>query len=139
MNSTAYTTRSQSTDTTEYQPQAFESSKPVLNDSSHVLGGHGFAQKFGLHPGIALLTLVVDSMLMGGEIGSMGLLIPVSIASAVVLGIITFMAQRKWYGDDAESAFIKALTLAFLTAIPTALPAFLYLPAGVVGLFRRKE
>jgi hypothetical protein len=44
----------------------------------------------------------------------------------------------KWYGDDRESALIKALILAFLTAIPVPLPAFLSVPAGIMGLFRHK-
>jgi hypothetical protein len=47
-----------------------------------------------------------------------------------------------WFGDDSESATIKAMILAFLCAIPTPLPAFLYVPAGVVGLvhtLRRKS
>jgi hypothetical protein len=63
---------------------------------------------------------------------------PVSLAAGGVLGYITFLAQQKWYGDDRENAKIKALILAFLTAIPLPLPAVLSVPAGFVGLFRRK-
>jgi hypothetical protein len=40
----------------------------------------------------------------------------------------------RWYGDDAESARIKGLILGLLTAIPTPLPAVLYVPAGILGL-----
>ena len=43
--------------------------------------------------------------------------------------------------DDNEAAFIKGLILAFLTAIPTPLPALLYVPSGIVGFvhnLRRK-
>jgi len=99
----------------------------------------GFAHTFGIHPAIAVLTLAIDTMLFGGEILTLGAGELLSIVVAAVLGIITYKAQRKWYGDDKESALIKALILALLTAIPTALPAFLYVPAGVVGIFGRKK
>ncbi len=107
----------------------------------HAARARGFSQIFGIHPAIAFLTLVVDMMLFGGEIATMGAILPVSIGAGCVLGFIAYLAQRKWYGDDKQSAFIKALILAFLTAIPTPLPAILTLPSGIVGLFhsiRRK-
>jgi hypothetical protein len=96
---------------------------------------------FGLHPGIAFLTFIVDAMLFGAEAGSLGTSFPISLAASVALGIIAYKAQMKWYGDDSENAGIKAAILAFLTAIPTPLPALVYVPAGVVGLvhsLRRK-
>jgi hypothetical protein len=80
-------------------------------------------------------------MLNAGEIATMGLLVPVSIGAGIALGYITYKAQINWYGDDKESAKTKAIILALLTAIPTALPAILYVPSGMVGLFhnfRRK-
>jgi hypothetical protein len=102
----------------------------------------GFGQIFGLHPAMAVLTLIVDTMLFGGAVVTMGAILPLSFAAGVVLAFITFLAQRKWYGDDDEAAFIKALILGFLTAIPTPLPAVLYVPSGVIGLIhglRRKQ
>ena len=96
---------------------------------------------FGFHPSIAVLTLIVDSMLFGGNVMTLGALLPVSISAGLVLGFIAYLGQRKWYGDDKESAFIKALVLGFLTAIPTPLPAVLSVPSGIVGLIhslRRK-
>jgi hypothetical protein len=106
-----------------------------------VAAARGFGQIFGLHPAMAFLTLAVDSMLFGGEVISLGTSIIFSAAVGGVLAVITFMAQKKWYGDDDESACIKALILGFLTAIPTPLPAMIYVPSGLVGLvhsFRRK-
>lgn len=100
-----------------------------------------FGQLFGLDPRIAFLALVVDIMLNAGEIASMGLLLPVSVMAGAVLGYITYRAQVNWYGDDPESARIKAIILGLLTAIPTPLPELLYIPAGLVGLWngvRRK-
>jgi hypothetical protein len=117
-----------------------ESSNHNLERNPHA-AARGFGQIFGIHPAMAFLTLIVDMMLFGGEVGTLGTSLPISCAAAGVLAIITFLAQRKWYGDDDESAFIKALVLGFLTAIPTALPAVIYVPSGVVGLvhnMRRK-
>jgi len=96
----------------------------------------GFSQNFGLDPRIAGLMLIVDLMLNAGDIVSMGLLVPFSIAAGIVLGYITYKAQMNWYGDDRESAKIKAIVVALLTAIPTPLPAILYVPAGILGLLR---
>lgn len=95
---------------------------------------HGFSQIFGIHPAIATLTFLVDLMLFGGEVATMGAILPVSIGAGAALGVITYLAQRKWYGDDKDSAAIKGLILGFLTAIPTPLPAILTVPSGIVGL-----
>ena len=73
-------------------------------------------------------------MLFGGEVATLGAILPISIGAGAVLAVISYRAQRKWYGDDKDSAAIKALTLGFLTAIPTPLPAILSLPSGIVGL-----
>jgi len=115
----------------------------------HPLAARGFTQVFGLHPAMALLTVAVNAMIFGdalvsvpGSILTAGLslaqLIVVSITAGGILGFITYRAQKKWYGDDKESALIKALIVGFLTAIPVGLPGFLVIPSGVVGLFRKK-
>lgn len=104
-----------------------------------------FGQLFGLDPRVAFCTLIVDMMLNAGDLASMGLLLPVSMAAGVVLGYVVYRAQVNWYGDDKESARIKAIILGLLTAIPTPIPEILYIPAGILGLFhgfwrnRRKE
>jgi hypothetical protein len=100
----------------------------------HGAQARGFTQRFGIHPAIASLTLIVDLMLFGGEVATLGAILPVSIGAGFVLGLIAYMGQRKWYGDDRDSAAIKALILGFLTAIPTPLPAILSVPSGIVGL-----
>jgi hypothetical protein len=55
------------------------------------------------------------------------------------MALITFLAQRKLYGDDDETALLKALMVGGLTAIPTGLPNALILPSAAVGLLRRKR
>lgn len=121
---------------------ADDASPSPMHMEVHEAATRGFGQVWGLHPGITLLTVVVDTMLFGGEAVSLGTSFAISLAAACVLGFITYRVQIRWYGDDSESAVIKAVILAFLTAIPTPLPAFLYLPAGAVGLvhsLRRKS
>ena len=94
-----------------------------------------FSQVFGLEPRIAFLTLIIDMMLNAGDLLSMGLLVPVSMLAGVVLGYVVYKAQINWYGDDSESAKIKAVVIGLLTAIPTPIPELLYLPAGLLGVF----
>jgi hypothetical protein len=117
----------------QYQP-AVAAGVPV---EQHVARARGFGQFFGIHPTIASLALIVDLMLFGGEVVTVGALLPVSIGAGFVLGIITYLAQRRWYGDDKDSAAIKGLILGLLTAIPTPLPAALYIPSGIVGLVHK--
>lgn len=102
--------------------------------SSQGRAATGLAQIFGLDPRIALMAVVLDAMLFTGEIVTAGLFLIVSMLAGIVFGIITYRAQKSWYGDDHDSAMIKGLIMGLLTAIPTSLPAFLYMPAGFVGL-----
>jgi hypothetical protein len=94
----------------------------------------GFDPRIGLHPIPEVLTLSANAMLFGGELFTLGALVPLGFAVAMVLGVITYKAQKHLYGDSDEAALIKALAVALLTAIPTGLPAFLTVPSGVVGL-----
>ncbi|MGA2905010.1 MAG: hypothetical protein ABSD98_14345 [Candidatus Korobacteraceae bacterium] len=129
-------------DVTKSELLANEDSSVPMRSDAHQVAQRSFGQMWGLHPGITLLTLVVDTMLFGANAATLGAFFPVSLAAACVLGFITYRAQMRWYGDDSENARIKAVILAFLTAIPTPLPAFLYVPAGAVGLvhlIRRKS
>lgn len=102
----------------------------------------GFARIFGLDPRIALLTIVVDAMLFGGDLLTLGTTTLLSVPAGIALGFITYKAQRSWYGDDRDSALIKGLIVGLLTAIPTSLPGLLTIPSGIVGLLdlvRRKR
>ncbi|MGO9340123.1 MAG: hypothetical protein ACLPY1_21710 [Terracidiphilus sp.] len=111
-------------------------------DPRAALHQRGFGQIFGLDPRIAFLTVVVDAMLFGGDVATLGAGALLSVPAGVVLGVITYRAQRHWYGDDRESAFIKGLVVGLLTAIPTSLPGLLTIPSGLIGLahmLRRKK
>jgi hypothetical protein len=120
-------------------PPALPQQRPFAAGGVHHTAARGVAQIFGLHAGVAALTIAMDLMLHAAVVVSAGVLIPFSIAAGVVLGIITFMAQRKWYGDDNDAAIIKALIVGILTAVPSPLPYVLFVPAGIVGLFRDRR
>ena len=111
-----------------------ETTNQTLENSPHSAAARGFGQIFGIHPALASLTLIVDMMLFPVDVVSVGTDLLISCAVGCMVAIIAFLAQRKWYGDDGESAFIKALILGLLTSIPTAIPAVIYVPAGMVGL-----
>ena len=78
-------------------------------------------------------------MLFSAEGVTLGASLPFSVIVGVAVGVITYRAQIHWYGDTKDSAMTKSLILALLTAIPTALPMVIYLPAGVIGFFRKRS
>jgi hypothetical protein len=111
-----------------------EPTNQSLENTPHAAEARSFGQMFGLHPIPALTTLVVNAMLFGGTIITMGALWPLALVVAVVLGFITYKAQMRFYSDDHDAALIKSLAVGLITAIPVGLPAFLTVPSGVVGL-----
>lgn len=120
-----------------YQPQA-----PFSAPHAHA-PSKGLDQIFGIDPRIAFLAFVVDLMLFGTAAATMGItlpiLIPLAIAAGIVLGRITYKAQMKWYGDDHDSAMIKAGIIGLLTAIPVGIPAIVWVPSGLLGLFHNSR
>ena len=96
-----------------------------------------FVQGFGLDFRVAALAIIVDMMAFSGDILSAGLLIPVEICASIVLAIITYKIQRSWYGDNHDSALIKALLIGLITAIPVPITTLVAAPGGLIGLFNR--
>jgi hypothetical protein len=100
----------------------------------HHVASRGFGQMFGLDPRIAFLAFVVDFMLFSGGAASVaataGLALPflffISCIAGAVLGFATHKAQKKWYGDDSETAMIKGVVVGLLTAIPVGIPAIVW-------------
>jgi len=99
-------------------------------------------QIFGLEIRAAILTVMVDLLVFAGDTFSLETLLPLGIAAAAALGFIVYKIQRKWYNDDHESALIKAMIIALLTAIPVPVTPLLAVPGGLIaiagGLSRRK-
>ena len=123
---------------TPYQPSYPQQYQAGYSAPQGHTAAKGIEQIFGIDPRIAFLAFVVDLMLFGAAAATMGLtlpiLIPLSIAAGVVLGRITYKAQMKWYGDDHDSAMIKAGIVGLLTAIPVGIPAIVWVPSGLLGL-----
>jgi hypothetical protein len=109
---------------------------PNLNTYHGKMAG-GIAQMFGLHPTIAVTTILVDLMVFGGTVMSVGMGWPVLAMAAVGLGYVTYKGQMNWFGDDADSAKIKAVIITVLTAIPVPLASALAVFMGITGRFRR--
>ena len=121
-------------DFTESEPLGNEPAPLAQSDADHA-AARSFGQAFALHPILALTAIVTDCMVSAVDVTSLGVSAPfLWLIASLFIGVIVFLGQKKWAGDDAESAFIKALIVAFLTALPTPLPSFLTVPSGVVGL-----
>jgi hypothetical protein len=93
-----------------------------------------FTQLFGLEIRSAVLMFGVDTLVFGGDVASLGALIPVAVGAAAVLGFIVYKIQRKYYGDDHDAALIKALVVGLLTAIPVPLGPVFAVPSGLIGI-----
>jgi hypothetical protein len=123
------------------KPQAIQTAPTAVPVKT--TGARGLAAAFGLDPRIAVLTVIVDTMLFGGDAITWGLLIPIGIAVGVILAFIVYKAQRVWCGDDHENALIKALIVGLLTAIPAPLGPLFAIPSGLLGIVeslrRRKK
>ena len=107
-------------------------------NTPHHVAARGLSQIFGVHPAVAFLTITIDLMMNVGTWATWGALWVATIPVGLVLGAITYLAQKKWYDDDDGSAIIKALIVALLTAIPAPLTPVL-IPSGIVGIFNRKK
>jgi len=97
---------------------------------------HGLTQMFGLHPSASLLTILVDLMLFGGDVVTLGTMIPLGVAVSAVLAFIVYRIQITWYGDDHDSALNKALIVGLLTAIPVPLSPLVAIPGGLIGILK---
>jgi hypothetical protein len=93
------------------------------------MAARGFAQTFGVHPAVAFLTITVDLMMNFGTAATLGALWVATIPVGLVLGTIAYLAQKKWYGDDNDSAFIKALIAPCSRPFPHPSRPFSYLRA----------
>jgi hypothetical protein len=91
-------------------------------------------QRFGISPLLALVVFLANTMVFVTGFATLGVGWLTSIPVAIVVGLLTYFMQVKWYRDDRDSAIIKAMIVGFLTSIPTALPGYLVIPMGIIGL-----
>jgi hypothetical protein len=116
------------------EPQAIRTN--TVTTPVKAVGSRSLAATFGLDPRVAVLTVIVDMMVFGGDAITLGALIPIGIAVGAILAFIVYKIQMKWYGDDHDSALIKALTVGLLTAIPAPLGPFFAVPTGLLGVVK---
>lgn len=115
---------------------------PDNGQSASIAPKVDFTQAFGLDLRVAMLAVIVDWLAFSGSVLSLGLLVPVELGAAVVLGIITYKIQKSWYGDTHDSALIKSLVIGLLTAIPAPITGIVAGPGGLLGIIhwlRRKR
>jgi hypothetical protein len=93
-----------------------------------------FTQLMGLEIRAAVLMFTVDTLVFGGDVASLGALIPVAVGAGAVLGFIVYKIQCKYYGDDHDAALIKALVVGLLTAIPVPIGPVVAVPSGLIGI-----
>jgi hypothetical protein len=125
-----------------------EVSKPSTPDQATATG---LGRIFGLHAGVAFFTVAVNMMLFGKDGLALALApvtggadlppaLVISVLAGAAVAYINYLGQKKWYGDDHESAKIKALITGVLTAIPTGLPGMLFGSVALAGvLFGKKR
>jgi hypothetical protein len=94
----------------------------------------GLTAMFGLDPRAAVLTVLVDMLLFGGDLCTLGAFIPIAAAAAVALGFICYGIQTRWANDDHHSALIKAGIIALLCAIPVPIAPLVAVPGGIIGI-----
>jgi hypothetical protein len=102
--------------------------------SQQISAPRTFTQLMGLEIRAAVLMFTVDTLVFGGDVASLGALIPVAVGAGAVLGFIVYKIQRKYYGDDHDAALIKALIVGLLTAIPVPLGPVVAVPSGLIGI-----
>lgn len=92
-------------------------------------------RKLGVHPVVALVFVIVDFLLFGGEIITWGFSLKISILAGIFLGLWAIRQQKVAYGDTLGRALIKGVALGVLTALPTPAASFLTVIGGLLPLF----
>jgi hypothetical protein len=113
--------------------------RPARGDeqmSRQTVAAKGLAQMFGLDIRAAILTVIVDLMLFAGDVVTLGALTPIGVGVAGALAYIVYRMQIKWYGDDHDSALIKAMVVGLLTVIPMPLTPLVAIPGGLIGVVK---
>ncbi len=90
--------------------------------------------KLGIHPVLAVIILMTDLALSGGEVASAGVSLWISVPVSILLGFFSILWQ--WIGskDPFKWAFLKGAAIAVLTAIPTPLASILPVLGAVLPL-----
>lgn len=116
-------------------PRPDDLAPPAARESARA----GLARSLGLHPLVAFGMFACDWMMFGGEAGSVGIGLAITIPIALALSIPSMLVQRYSYGDPWGAAIGKGLLVGVLTAIPMPIGSPVTLAGGVLGLLRPKK
>lgn len=108
-------------------------------NTPHGKAATAFAETFGFHPAAATLIVLVDLIIFGGTLASVGLAWFVLVFVAFFLGLITYLIQTSWYGDENKDALAKGLIALVLTAIPLPIATALMIYFGISGRLRSQK
>lgn len=93
-------------------------------------------EEFGFHPTVAGFTVLIDLVVFGGTIVTVGFGWFFFVILAFALGFIAYNGQKNWYGDNHSDSLTKAVMVAVLTGIPlpiaTALMAYKKFNGGIL-------
>jgi hypothetical protein len=78
-------------------------------------------------------VFAVDWMLFGGEAGTLGAGLVLTVPFALALTVPCVLIQKHSFNDSWGAALGKGFMVGVLTAIPTALPSVVSLGAGLLG------
>jgi hypothetical protein len=92
------------------------------------------ARSLGLHPLVAFGMFACDWMLFGGEVGTGGVGLAVTIPVALALVVPCVLLQRYAFRDSWGAALGKGLMVGVLTAIPMPIGSPATAIGGVLGL-----
>jgi hypothetical protein len=98
-----------------------------------------FARKFGLHP---ITAGLLTGIALGSNIfvwGTLGLGAFIEIPVSILFGLLTWQMQKRLYGDDNLTALFKGVAASVLISLPIPLAPFVFVPAGIVGLYNSSE
>lgn len=122
---------------TASEPLPYDSSPPPSASSPQHLAARGFWQAFSIHPAAVGFAIADDLMVSAVDYTTVGITAPALwLISGAATFVVTFMAQKKWAGDDSTSAFIRSFLLSFLVSLPTPFPMALALPSAVAGMIQ---
>jgi hypothetical protein len=110
----------------------------------------GFLRVFGLHPGVAIGTILVNLVLFGMNLMALiiaahtdsrdiAVALVISVEIGALAGYLSYLGQIKWYGDDRETAMVKGTVTGVITAIPTGLLGMLFGGIAIAGWLLREE
>ena len=109
--------------------------------SAHAAGRPNISllRRLGIQPTVAVVFVMVDWLLFGGEISSGMASMPISVTAGIILGLWAIRRQHRTYGDTIKVSILKGLILGVLTAVPSPVGSFFTLIGGLLPLLDKMK